>query len=154
VTAQSLVARIDAIHGAPSTVDSFTTFATCRDCGGCFTVDRVVNARQKRQAHLICSACGEPAVLTVTLARPVTAERAHTDGPLLPWCPLARHLPANAGDAADHLGITRDRLRQHRDNGVTAELADHYAVAVGLHPSQVWGAAWWTATEICDQAVA
>lgn len=147
MTAQSLTSRIAAILGEPELVESFTTFATCRDCGGPFTVDRVTNVRQKRQAHLTCSACGEPAVLTVTLTRPATAERAGTDGPRLPWEPLARHLPASMTDAADRLGITRDRLRQHRDNGVAVELADRYAVAIGLHPAHVWGAAWWTATE-------
>ena len=59
--------------------------------------------------------------------------------PSLPWAPLDRQLPDSARDAAEILGITRRSVVRYRTTGAfPAEHADAFAVAVGLHPLNLW----------------
>lgn len=45
---------------------------------------------------------------------------------------------------SEALGVSRRRLRQSHAEGLSARLADRYAVRLGLHPSSVWPG-WWAA---------
>lgn len=53
------------------------------------------------------------------------------------------------------LGITRAQVQGYRSRGsVTAAIADTLAASLGLHPSHIWGDAWWDQTIDIDAAEA
>lgn len=46
-------------------------------------------------------------------------------------------------ELANRLGRTHGHLRNVAKRGLSDRQADHWAVALGLHPSWVWGKGWW-----------
>lgn len=46
------------------------------------------------------------------------------------------------GRVAALVGVSVDAILKHRRRGVTAEVGDRFAVALGTHPLMVWGDAW------------
>lgn len=72
----------------------------------------------------------------------VKQHRLPTD-PLFRFCgtDMNRHL-------AEHLGITENTVANWiRHGGVPDKYADHFAVKLGVHPSAIWGDAWFALAE-------
>ena len=66
-------------------------------------------------------------------------------GDRLPLAPLERILAAGcASGAARALDVNPRQIYRWRRTGVSWAQADELAVRVGVHPSAVWGAAWWS----------
>ncbi len=74
--------------------------------------------------------------------------RGRKPSPRLPFEPLERLYAAthgrNACAMARRVGIDRQAVYRGRTDGLSEALADRWAVALGWHPAEVWGAAWWS----------
>lgn len=46
---------------------------------------------------------------------------------------------------AEDLGCDRRQVTRWVNNGVPVDTADRLAVALGMHPAEVWGSGWWGA---------
>lgn len=44
---------------------------------------------------------------------------------------------------ADMIGVSRRNVHRWQRDGVPEAAADRAALAIGLHPCEVWGDAWW-----------
>lgn len=62
--------------------------------------------------------------------------------PRVPFGPLDTMFVANDGDFADHLGVSRRAIVRWRQAGVTIDRAEQICDYFGVHPAEVWGAAW------------
>lgn len=47
---------------------------------------------------------------------------------------------------AEELHMDRHRVTRWLRDGVPVDVADRVAVALGLHPAEVWGNEWWEAS--------
>lgn len=54
--------------------------------------------------------------------------------------------PTGLALLADLLGISHRHARRLEQRGLDDRQADHFATRAGLHPSSVWGSAWWALT--------
>lgn len=54
---------------------------------------------------------------------------------------------ASPAALAAHFGMSGMKMKKAIDNGLTIWTADRYANALGFHPQEVWGEAWWEAGE-------
>lgn len=63
---------------------------------------------------------------------------------MFPMEPVSSRFESQA-EAAEHFEVDPRRYRAWEANGVTWDLADRIAGALGLHPSSVWGELWWDA---------
>ena len=51
---------------------------------------------------------------------------------------------------AELAGVSRRTVARWRTRGLELYTADRCAVALGLHPSHVWGRLWWVAVAFAD----
>lgn len=49
---------------------------------------------------------------------------------------------------ASRVGTQVSQVQRARSEGLTVWLADRWSVAAGYHPGEIWGEAWWNATEV------
>lgn len=73
------------------------------------------------------------------------AERA-PDDVLLPVEPLVEHA-GGVSQLARIVGTSRRSVQRAGRSGLRVWKADRWACALGLHPSEVWGHAWWSAAD-------
>lgn len=73
----------------------------------------------------------------MTWRRPTPAGYRFAVGPLL----VAAHVDDQVS-LAHRIGVTPRQVRRAIDEGLSADTADRWAIAAGVHPSQVWNE-WW-----------
>lgn len=69
-----------------------------------------------------------------------------------PFGPMWKVLPFGVDDFAEAVGCSRRAVHRWRHAGLTWDAADRAAVAVGLHPANVWGREWWASVPVEDVA--
>lgn len=62
--------------------------------------------------------------------------------PKVPFGPIDRTLVTCDKDFADHLGVSRRQIIRWRQTGVSIPRAEDICDHFGVHPAEVWGAAW------------
>lgn len=65
-------------------------------------------------------------------------------GGRLPLAPLLAAVDGSSGLLALRVGVDRRTVTRWRHEGLDALRADRCAVALGQHPAEVWGRAWWS----------
>lgn len=66
------------------------------------------------------------------------------EGPFLPFGPVTRFIDGNVNTILDR--AARQTYNRAKSAGRLSPVqADRLAVALGLHPADVWGQAWWDA---------
>lgn len=50
------------------------------------------------------------------------------------------------GELAQVVGVSSRQVRRASQEGLSADTADRWAIAVGVHPSSIWGTEWWRST--------
>ena len=71
----------------------------------------------------------------------------------LPLAPLAAHVRAQdlpdyrrgLAELARQTGVHVRQVQRWKHSGIPLERADSMAIALGLHPAEVWGDEWWEA---------
>ena len=74
--------------------------------------------------------------------RPRPERRPRTRVPRLPLAPLEQRLPARPWATTD-IGVSHTAWRNARRRGLSIWQAEEWAIAVGLHPAEVWGDAFY-----------
>jgi len=111
---------------------------------------------------VICPTCGE----SVRKRRADAHSRAHRGpAPRFPFAPLAQHLSAfteegttftelrcGYAQAARVLGFSDRQVYRWRTAGLSERAADRVAVALGVHPSAIWGELWWSSASPLERS--
>lgn len=114
------------VRGHERTVQNVMKSGACRRC------HNQANQRRKRLQQRAANRRGRQAVMRVE------------------WEPIARVMERNDithGNIADAMGVTRMSVQQlvsraKREGRLTMDAADRLCIALGRHPAEVYGPAW------------
>jgi hypothetical protein len=67
------------------------------------------------------------------------------EGPRWPLEALLRYTGQSQAAFARRIGVCATTVRRAEQRGLTDRQADRWAIAVGVHPSLIWGPAWFAA---------
>ncbi len=69
----------------------------------------------------------------------------HHEGPRWPVEPLLRYTGQSQAAFARRIGVSASTVRQAKRRGLNDHQADRWAIAIGVHPSFIWGTDWFAA---------